>query len=144
MKERLEDEARKLKHTKHILLTGTSTRLEKGRNTRSGKIVSRSNMLFNKDEATQRGGNHKKCREFISQNELFSVYDIVKKMLAKAYSYKQEKWMRGTIEEVVTVSSGTGNRHFEWFTRRVKGHMENIVAHARRQIIRARWRARTG
>ena len=134
MEEGLEDEARALKRTKYILMTNASTRLGKDRDARAGKVVSRGNELFNKDEATRHGGNRKRYRDLISRNELLSACDIVKEMLAKAYPYRQEKRMRDAMEEVVAVCRGTGNRHFEWFARLVEGHMEGIVAHARHQI----------
>ena len=59
-------------------------------------------------------------------------------MLAKAYSYRQEKRMRDCMEEVVAVCRGTGDRHFEWFARLVEGHMDCIVAHARHRISSGR------
>ena len=92
------------------------------------------NELFNKPEVTQRGGNRERYEELIAQNELLAACDIVKEMVAKAYSYRQEKRMRDMMEEVVAVCRGTGNRHFGWFARLVEGHMEGIVAHARFQI----------
>jgi transposase len=58
----------------------------------------------------------------------------VKEMLAKAYSYRQEKRMRDAMEGIVAVCRGTGDRHFEWFARLVEGHMDGIVAHARHRI----------
>ena len=129
-----EEAAKALKGSKYILMAKASTRLRKDRDARAGKVVSRGNELFNKPEATQRGGNRARYRELIEQNELLSACDIVKEMLAKAYSYRQEKRMRDAMEEVVAVCRGTGNSHFEWFARLVEGHMEGIVAHARHQI----------
>lgn len=132
--EGLEDEARALKRTKYILMTSASTRRDKDRDARAGKVVSRGNELFNKPEVTARGGNRERYEELIGQNELLSACDIVKEMLAKAYSYKQEKRMRACVEEIVAVCRGTGNKHFEWFARLVEGHLDGIVAHARHQI----------
>ena len=59
-------------------------------------------------------------------------------MLAKAYSYRQEKRMRDAMEGIVAVCRGTGDRHFEWFARLVEGHMDCIVAHARHRISSGR------
>ena len=129
-----EEAAKALKGSKYILMAKASTRGERDRDARSGKVVSRGNELFNKPEVTARGGNRERYERLVSQNELLSACDIVKEMLAKAYSYKQEKRMREAMEEIVAVCRGTGNRHFEWFARLVEGHMDGIVAHARHQI----------
>lgn len=132
--EGLEDEARALKRTKYILMTTASTRRDKDRDARAGKVVSRGNELFNKDEVTQRGGNRERYEELVARNKLLSVCDIVKEMLSKAYSYKQPKRMRRAMESIVEVCRGTGDRHFEWFANLVEGHMDGIVAHATHQI----------
>ena len=129
-----EEAAKALKGSKYILMAKESTRRGKDRDARAGKVVSRGNELFNKPEVTQRGGNRERYEELIAQNELLAACDIVKEMVAKAYSYRQEKRMRDMMEEVVAVCRGTGNRHFGWFARLVEGHMEGIVAHARFQI----------
>ena len=126
--------AKALKGSKYILETKAETRRERDRDARAGKVVSRGSELFNKPEATQRGGNRARYEELIAQNELLAACDIVKEMLAKAYSYRQEKRMRDCMEEIVAVCRGTGNRHFEWFARLVEGHMDGIVAHARHRI----------
>lgn len=130
----LEDEAKALKGSKYILMARASTRLRKDRDARAGKVVSRGNELFNKAEATQRGGNRRRYESLIAQNELLAACDIVKEMLAKAYAYRQPKRMRRMMEEVVAVCRETGNKRFEWFARLVEGHMDGIVAHARHQI----------
>ena len=129
-----EEAAKALKGSKYILMAKESTRRGKDRDARAGKVVSRGNELFNKPEVTQRGGNRERYEELIAQNELLAACDIVKEMVANAYSYRQEKRMRDMMEEVVAVCRGTGNRHFGWFARLVEGHMEGIVAHARFQI----------
>lgn len=136
--EGLEEEAKALKGSKYILMAKSSTRLGKDRDARTGKVVSRGNELFNKPEVTQRGGNRARYEELISQNELLAACDIVKEMLSRAYSYRQEKRMRDMMQEVVDVCRGTGNSHFEWFARLVEGHMDGIVAHARHQISSGR------
>lgn len=129
-----EEAANALKGSKYILMAKASTRRDKDRDARAGRVVSRGNELFNKPEVTARGGNRERYEGLIAQNELLSACDIVKEMLAKAYSYRQEKRMRACMEEVVAVCRGTGNRHFEWFARLVDNHMEGIVAHARHQV----------
>lgn len=129
-----EEAAKALKGSKYILMAKASTRREKDRGAREGKVVSKGNELFNKPEVTQRGGNRARYEELISQNELLAACDIVKEMVSKAYSYRQEKRMRDMMGEVVSVCRGTGDRHFEWFARLVESHMDGIVAHARHQI----------
>ena len=132
--EGLEDEAKALKGSKYILMTKASTRREKDRGAREGKVVSRGNALFNKPEVAQRGGNRKRYQELMGRNELLAACDMVKELISRAYGYRQEKRMRECMEEVVAVCRGTGNGHFEWFARLVEGHMDGIVAHARHQI----------
>lgn len=129
-----EDAAKSLKGSKYILMTRADTRLGKDRDARAGKVVSRGNELFGKDEARQRGGNRERYEDLIAQNELLSTCDIVKEALAKAYAYRQEKRMRDCMEGIVEVCRGTGNEHFEWFANLVEGHMDGIVAHARHRI----------
>ena len=133
-----EEAARVLKGSKYILMTKASTRSGRDRDARDGKVVSRGNDLFNKEAVTARGGNRARYEELISQNELLAACDIVKEMVAKAYSYRQEKRMRDMMGEVVSVCRGTGNGHFEWFARLVESHMDGIVAHARYQISSGR------
>ena len=126
--------AKALKGSKYILMAKESTRRERDRDARAGKVVARGNGLFNKPEAKARGGNRERYEGLIAQNELLAACDIVKEMLSKAYSYRQEKRMRGMMEDIVAVCRGTGDGHFEWFARLVERHMGGIVAHARFQI----------
>ena len=129
-----EEAAKALKGSKYVLMAKASTRRERDRDAREGKVVSKGNELFGKPEAKARGGNRERYEELIAQNELLAACDIVKEMLAKAYSYRQGKRMRDMMEDIVAVCRGTGNRHFEWFAKLVENHMEGIVAHARFQI----------
>ena len=69
--------AKALKGSKYILETKAETRRERDRDARAGKVVSRGSELFNKPEATQRGGNRARYEELIAQNELLSTCDIV-------------------------------------------------------------------
>ena len=59
-------------------------------------------------------------------------------MLARAYGYRQEKHMRAAMERIVDTCRGTKDRHFARVARFVEGHMEGIVAPARRHISSGR------
>jgi len=130
----LEEEAKALKNSQYILMSSEETRRERDREAREGKVVSKGNKLFNKPEVRAKGGNRRRYREIIEQNELLMTCEIVKEMVRKAYTYKQEKRMRDMMEDVVKVCRGTENKHFEWFANLVEGHMDGIVAHAKHRI----------
>ena len=132
--EGLDEEAKALKGSKRIPMAKASTRSAKDRDARAGKTVIRGGELFGKREVVQAGGNRKRREGLIGRNELLAACDIVKELLAKAYGYKQEKRMLDTMEEVVAVCRGTGDKHFEWFARLAGNHMDGIVAHARYPI----------
>lgn len=98
-KEGEEEAAKALKGSKYILMAKVSTRRERDRDDRAGKVVSRGNGLFNKPEAAQRDGNRARYEEPVSRNGLLAACDIAREMLAKAYAYRQEKRMRDMMEE---------------------------------------------
>lgn len=133
-----EEAARSLKGSKYILMTKSETRATKDGDARAGKVISRGDELSDKEEVTQRGGCRERYKKLIKENELLATCDLVKEMLAKAYTYKQPKRMRDLMEEIVAVCKGTGNEHFLWFARLVEGHMEGIVAHAKHRISSGR------
>ena len=129
-----DEEAKALKGSKYILMTRASTRKQKERDARAGRVVSRGNELFGKPEARQKPGAEARYRELVGENELLATCDIVKEMASKAYGYRSEGWMRKEMQEVVDVCRSTGNRHFEWFARLVESHMDGIAAHAKYPI----------
>ena len=132
--EGLVEEAKALKDSKFILMASEGTRKQKDKDARDGKVVSRGNELFNKPEARAKGGNQERYYELIGQNVLLSFCEIVKEMLAKAYTYRQEKRMRDMMEDIVEVCLAADNEHFTWFANLVDNHMDGIVAHARHRV----------
>ena len=111
-----------------------STRREREADAASGKVVSRGSELFSKPEVVRKPGSEARYRQLIDENELPATCDIVKEMLGKARSYRNEGWMRRKMWELVDVCRSTGNRHFERFARLAECHMNSIVAHAKYPI----------
>ncbi len=129
-----DEEARALKKTKYILTSNVETLIQKDTDADEGKLVSKGSELFNQPERKAKGGLKKKYDKLISENELFLALDIVKEKLEVAYKQTNEDEMRKHISEIIEICHGTGNKHFEWFSKLLSGHINGIVNHARYKI----------
>lgn len=85
-----EEAAQTLKRSKYVLMSGRDTLLQKDRDARHNKVLSEAGILFNKPEIIQQGGNRKRHKEIIEQNELLFTADLVKEKLKIAYEADTE------------------------------------------------------
>ncbi len=126
--------AKTLKGSKYILMSSHDTLLQKDRDARHRKVLSDAGVLFDKQEKVQQGGNRKRYKEIISQNELLFTADLVKEKLRYAYEADTELKMKRRINSVISLCEGTENTHFLWFSRLLKTHYNGIISHATYKI----------
>ena len=67
--------------------------------------------MFNKPEIIQQGGNRKRYKEIIEQNELLFTADLVKEKLKYAYEADTELKMKRRINSIITLCEDTENNH---------------------------------
>ena len=113
--------ARSLKGSKYILTSSRETLQRKDREASEGKIISKGNELFSKEEVRRKGGYIKKYEGLLEQNQLLFSADFVKEKLADAC-------------KMIEFCRQTGNAHFKWFANLIENHFEGIIAHATYQI----------
>ena len=95
-----------------------------------GKIISRGSELFKKQEVKQKGEQYRRYMELISQNRLLMDLDWVKTNLEQAYLKQTSEEMKLYIEEIINYCEGTENKHFIWFARLLRNHIDGIISHA--------------
>ena len=125
-----EEAAQTLKGSKYVLMSGWDTLLQKDRDARHNKVLSEAGILFNKPEIIQQGGNRKRYKEIIEQNELLFTADLVKEKLKFAYEADTELKMKRRINSIITLCEGTENKHFLWFAKLLRDHYDGIINHA--------------
>lgn len=124
------DAAKSLKRTKYILTSSRQTLERKDQEARDGKVVSKGNELFSKEDVKRKEGYLSKYEELIRENQLLFTVDLIKEKLADAYKAIDELYMAKAITEIMELCSATENRHFQWFKRLLDSHFEGIIAHA--------------
>lgn len=129
-----EEEAKQLKGTKYILTSKRSTLERKDQEAKEGKIISKGNVLFNKREVTQKGGNVNRYDELLKDNALLATLDIVKENLDIAYTRQTVEAMGADIDGIIKVCEDSGNRHMQWFARLLSNHRDGIVGYAKHHI----------
>lgn len=127
-------EADALKRTKYILTSSRETLKRKDQEARDGKVISKGNELFRKEEVTRREGYEAKYDELLEQNRLLFTVDLVKEKLDEAFKSLSEPGMARQITDIIEVCRGTGNVHFLWFARLLENHFEGITAHGSLRI----------
>lgn len=126
--------AKSLKRTKYILTSSRSTLERKDQEAREGKVISKGNELFGKENVTRNEGYVEKYEELIKANKLLFTVDLIKTKLTDAYTSDSEPEMAAAISEIMELCSGTDNAHFQWFERLLDKHFEGIIAHATYRI----------
>lgn len=126
--------AKSLKRTKYILTSSRKTLQRKDKEASEGKVISRGNALFNKEEIRRKGGYVEKYEELLKQNQLLFMVDLIKEKLADAYRMVDEPAMAGSVIEIIDLCRSTRNDHFKWFANLIENHFEGIIAHATYQI----------
>ena len=76
----------------------------------------------------------KAYQNIIKDNELLLGLDFVKSSLSDAYNCKTEDEMKGQINIIIDYCEATNNKHFKWFARLLKNHLEGICNYASYQI----------
>lgn len=128
------DEARALKKTKYILMSNRSTLREKDEQARNGDVISKSGILFPKEEYVRKEGYEARYDELLSQNSLLLTLDLIKEKLTVAYSRTDEAEMSDDISWIMDTCTASGNEHLLWFEKLLRGHFEGIIAHATYKI----------
>ena len=133
-----EEGAQALKGSKYILMSSRDTLLQKDRDARRKKVLSEASILFKKPEVVQKGGNRKRYKEILAQNELLFTADLVKEKLRYAYEADTELKMKRRINSIISICEETGNKHFLWFANLLRSHYDGIIAHATYHISTGR------
>lgn len=123
-----------LKNTKYIVTSSRKHLKDLDKEAKQGKVLQKESNLFNHQEVKARDGYYDRYEELIKENKLLFTCDLVKEMLAKAYTYKQTKRMQDKIEEIIDICRGTENKHFLWFAKLLESHLDGIVTHAKYNI----------
>ena len=124
------DAARSLKRTKYVLTSSRKTLERKDKEARDGKIISKGNELFCKEEVIRHEGHVAKYEQLLQENKLLFTIDIIKEKLADAYKSTDEPHMADAISDIMDLCTATKNEHFLWFKRLLDSHFEGIIAHA--------------
>lgn len=130
--------ARLLKGSKYVLMSNRSTLLQKDRDARHGKVLSKAGVLFDKPEVIQKGGNRKYYKKILEKNELLFTADLIKEKLRNAYEADTELKMKRRINDIIRICEATENKHFIWFANLLLNHYDGIIAHATYQISTGR------
>jgi len=126
--------AKSLKRTKYILTSSRKTLQRKDTEADAGKVISKGNELFSKEEVKRKGGYMEKYEELLEQNQLLFTTDLIKEKLADAYKMDDEADMAESVIEIIDLCKSTKNSHFAWFARMIENHFEGIIAHATYKI----------
>lgn len=124
------EEAKLLKRSKYILCSGKETRMKRDEEAKSGKIVVHEGKLFPRMEKKAKGGMQERYSRLLEENALLASADIVKETLNQAYRSRDEKEMRGLVQNIIDSCNETENKHFIKFARLLENHFEGIVSHA--------------
>jgi len=144
IKEGRTEEAQRLKGAKYVLMSTKETRYskdhpEEDENGNVKKKRRRSNdkeqRLFDQPKKKKSQIEMEKAyQNIIKDNELLLGLDFVKSSLSDAYNCKTEDEMKGQINIIIDYCEATNNKHFKWFARLLKNHLEGICNYASYQI----------
>lgn len=130
--------ARKLKHTKHLLMSSAGTRARWEREAEEGRPAERGAELFGRAERLRKPGAQSRCEELMEGNELLLACDLVKERLRDAYTLSSTEEMACAIWDTIGICRETGDSHFAWFAKLLESRFDGIVAHARHRISTGR------
>ena len=126
--------AKTLKRSKYILTSSRKRLEQKDQEARNGKVVSKGNTLFNKDDYVRKEGYVDKYDEILKENKLLFTADLIKEKLTDAYKADNEPDMSEAMIEIMELCKETHNKHFRWFRNLIDKHFEGIIAHATYKI----------
>lgn len=129
-----EDEAKKLKGTKYLLMSSQKTLQAKDERGEQKTVLRAENTLFGLKPVIAKTGYVKRYKELIQSNSLLFACDLVKEQLVEAFECSDEIEMADQITVIIDTCRGTKNKHFEWFARLLENHFEGIISHASYRI----------
>ena len=129
-----EDEAKKLKGTKYLLMSSQKTLQAKDERGEQKTVLRAENTLFGLKPVIAKTGYVKRYKELIQPNSLLFACDLVKEQLVEAFERSDETEMADRITVIIDTRRGTKNKHFEWFARLLENHFEGIISHASYRI----------
>ena len=132
--EGIREAAKTLKRSKYILTSSRKRLEQKDQEARNGKVVSKGNTLFNKDDYVRKEGYVDKYDEILKENKLLFTADLIKEKLTDAYKADNEPDMSEAMIEIMELCKETHNKHFRWFRNLIDKHFEGIIAHATYKI----------
>ena len=106
------------------------TRKQKEKDAKENKVVARSGELFKKPEIVQKPGIDEAYQNLLKDNKLLFTIDFLKELIGKAYKAKKERGMKIFINQTIRICRIAENKHFLWFVRLLKNHMDGIISHA--------------
>lgn len=122
--------AKSLRRTRYILSSSKTTLERRDQEAREGKVISKGNELFGKEDYTRKEGYVEKYEELIRQNKLLFTADLIKEKLSDAYRMTDEPAMAEAIIEIIDLCRATENKHFLWFANLLDTRFEGVIAHA--------------
>jgi len=135
IKEGRKEEAKALKGTKYILMTKAETRTKHDNPPQNKRKRRKSNdkviCIFDRPAKPQKQKDIEALyKKLISENQRLFTCDLVKEKLDSAYKTSNTAKMRTQIDEIIAVCESTENKHFLWFARLLKNHLDGIINHA--------------
>jgi transposase len=128
----LEEDAKKLKKVKYILMSYKATLIDKDKKTvnYNKDLNEQPNTLLKKRALPKTNDNFSRHMDLIKNNKLYLVCDTIKEELKYAYKSSCKIQMFDSISNIIKICKGTCNTHFQWFARLLSNHIEDIITHA--------------
>ena len=132
---RLEEEgdiegAKSLKKSRFILTSNRATLQRRDQEAEEGREIRRESELFNTPAVQRRGGQEERYDSIIATNRLLFAAAFIKEKLSYAYTLTDKEEMLTIMNEIISLCEETENRHFLWFARLLRNHLDGIVSHA--------------
>ena len=128
--EGLQEEARKLKRSRYVLLSSRASLAKKDKEGEQGKILKNGSVLFNREPLVAKSGHLKRYEKLLKENKLFFTLDVVKEQLDEAFRTRDEDKMAECLRSIIETCKGTKNIHFEWFASLIEKHWDWIISHS--------------
>ncbi len=128
--EGLQEEARKLKRSRYVLLSSRASLAKKDKEGEQGNILKNGSVLFNREPLVAKSGHLKRFEKLLKENKLFFTLDVVKEQLDEAFRTRDEDKMAECLRSIIETCKGTKNIHFEWFASLIEKHWDGIISHS--------------
>ena len=100
------------------------------RDSEAGTLKGRDSELFNAKPREARGNREETYDSLLTLNFLLFMIDWVKDAPEDACRSKTRAEMRSRLENIILHCEATRNKHFEWYARLLRNHIEGIVTFA--------------